>query len=64
VSLVADLLTEFEQEIESLTLIPSEGGRFELIVNDQKVFSKLDLHRHAEPGELVGLIRGIVAKSD
>lgn len=62
-SLVQDLLAEFEAEIESLTLVPSEGGRFELTVNDQLIFSKLNLHRHAEPGEIVGLLRGYLDRS-
>jgi selenoprotein W-related protein len=63
VSLVQDLLAEFEPEIESLTLVPAEGGRFELTVNDQLLFSKLDLHRHAEPGEIAGLLRGYLDRS-
>lgn len=48
-----ELLAKFEPEIDSITLIPSDGGRFEVNVNDRLVFSKLNLHRHAEPGEVV-----------
>jgi selenoprotein W-related protein len=51
------LIKEFEPEIESLTLIPSDGGRFEVNVNGNLIYSKLQTHRHAEPGEVVGLIR-------
>jgi selenoprotein W-related protein len=58
--LAADLIREFEPEIESLTLVPSEGGRFEVSVNGKLVYSKLETHRHAEPGEVAGLIRKMV----
>ena len=44
---------EFEERIDKVTLIPSEGGVFEVSVNGDLVFSKYRLGRHAEPGELV-----------
>jgi selenoprotein W-related protein len=46
-------LFEFEERIDKVTLIPSEGGVFEVSVNGDLVFSKYRLGRHAEPGELV-----------
>jgi len=52
-----DLLSNFEPEIESLALIPSDGGRFEIEVNDHLVYSKMQSRRHAEPGEVVGLVK-------
>ena len=55
--MAAELLKEFELNIESITLVPSDGGRFELTVNDQLLYSKLATHRHAEPGEVAGLVR-------
>ena len=56
-SLAADLLKNFEAEIESLSLVPSDGGRFEVSVNDRLVYSKLETGRHAEAGEVVGLVK-------
>jgi selenoprotein W-related protein len=50
-------LKEFEPEIESITLVPSDGGRFELTVNERLLYSKLETHRHAEPGEVAELVR-------
>jgi selenoprotein W-related protein len=38
-------------------LIPSSGGVFEVKVDGEPIFSKKALRRHAEPGEVVGLIR-------
>jgi selenoprotein W-related protein len=62
VSLADDLLKRFEPEIESLTLIPSEGGRYEVTVNERLVYSKLQTGRHAEPGEVVRLVEDLLHK--
>jgi len=60
VSLAGDLVREFEPEIESLELLPSDGGRFEVRVNGDLVFSKKQLARHAEAGEVAGIVRELV----
>jgi selenoprotein W-related protein len=39
-------------------LIPSSGGRFEVTVDGQLVFSKAAARRHAAAGEVVQLIKG------
>jgi selenoprotein W-related protein len=62
VSLANDLLKNFEPQIESITLIPSDGGRYEISVNDQLIYSKLQTGRHAEPGEVVGLVKKLIMK--
>jgi selenoprotein W-related protein len=54
--LAVDLLKEFEFQIESLTLVPSDGGRFEVSVNGDLIYSKLRTGRHAEPGEVLKLV--------
>ena len=56
-SLADELLREFEHVIDRLTLVPGEGGRFEVSVNGELLYSKLQTHRHAEPGEILGLVR-------
>lgn len=55
--MAAELLEHFEPDIEALTLLPSDGGRFEVLVNGRLLYSKLQNHRHAEPGEVLGLVR-------
>jgi selenoprotein W-related protein len=60
VGLANDLLKSFEPEIESLTLVPSEGGRFEVTVDNQLIYSKLRTGRHAEPGEVIGLVKSLL----
>ena len=59
-SLGTELIKEFEPEIETLTLIPSDGGRFEVLVNDRPIYSKLETKRHAEPGEVRRLVRQLI----
>jgi selenoprotein W-related protein len=48
---------QLESQIESFELIPATGGKFEVTVNDDLIFSKKALGRHAEPGEVYGLVR-------
>jgi selenoprotein W-related protein len=50
-------LKKFEPEIETLTLIPSDGGRFEVTVNGKLLYSKLSTNRHVENGELSKIIQ-------
>jgi selenoprotein W-related protein len=58
--LAKDLLKEFEHVVESVTLMPSDGGRFEVSVNGKLIYSKFESKRHAEPGEVVKLINKMV----
>ncbi len=53
---MADLTRQFERQLESIALLPSDGGRFEVVVDGELVFSKLELGRHAEEGEVVRLV--------
>lgn len=38
-------------------MMPSSGGVFEVTVDGKLVFSKKALNRHAQPGEILELIR-------
>jgi len=57
---VAELLAKYEEKIESIKLIPSGGGRFEVTVNGKLVYSKAETGRHPEPGEIAGLVSKLV----
>jgi|LakMenEpi03Aug12_release.lakeMendotaPanAssembly.Ray.scaffolds.fasta_scaffold57748_1 selenoprotein W-related protein len=48
-------MNNYTPAIETLTLIPSSGGRFEVMANDILVFSKKSIGRHAELGEVARL---------
>jgi predicted Rdx family selenoprotein len=43
--------------IADLTMQPSSKGRFEVMLDDELIFSKAALGRHAKPGEITGLVR-------
>lgn len=55
--MAAELLRIFESDITSIELIPAKGGCFEVIVNQQMIYSKLEIHRHAQPGEIAERIK-------
>jgi len=57
-----ELLKNYEHVIETVTLVPSDGGKFEVTVNGDLLYSKLQTHRHAEPGEVLGLVRKLVGE--
>jgi hypothetical protein len=40
-----------------VTLIPSRGGRFEVLRDGVPVFEKSKLDRHARPGEILALLK-------
>ena len=35
-------MTRFKQKLTTLTLVPHEGGRFEVSINGKQVYSKLE----------------------
>lgn len=51
------ILGEFEHQTESLKLIPSRGGVFEVVVDGDLVYSKKATGRHAEYEEVAAEIR-------
>lgn len=54
---MTELLKTYEADIASVTLVPSEGGRFEVTVNGKLLYSKLKTGRHVEEGEVSELVR-------
>ena len=57
-----ELLKYYEHVIETVTLVPSDDGKFEVSVNGDLLFSKKKLARHAEPGEVLGLVKKLVGE--
>jgi len=58
--LTAELLKAFETQIESITLTPSNGGVFEVIVDSKSIFSKKALGRYAQAGEITRLFKNFL----
>jgi len=61
--LATALLKDFEMEIGKFSLVPSDGGKFEVIINGDLIFSKLQGGRHANPGEVNQLIRKYIEEN-
>lgn len=59
---MAELLKNFEPEIARITLIPADGGAFEVMVNDKLVFSKLQSGRHTDPAEVSALVEQLTLR--
>lgn len=51
------LLKEFSYQVESWTLLPSDGGRYEVVINGDLVYSKLKTGRHTDSDEIRQLIQ-------
>jgi selenoprotein W-related protein len=54
--LAAEIIDEFGDDLESVTLQRSDAGRFEVDVDGRSVYSKLASGRHANPGEVIANI--------
>ena len=46
------MLKEYKQNIAQLVVIPSDGGRFEVTIDDNLVYSKLKEGRFPEEDEI------------
>jgi len=59
VSLFNELMQDkaIEAQMETIQIIPSSGGRFEITVNGDLVYSKLSTGRHANSGEVHQLVK-------
>jgi selenoprotein W-related protein len=61
--MVDQLLGEFEFDIDRITLIPSTGGVYEVMVGDTLVYSKKATGRHAEYQEVADPVRQLIGKT-
>ena len=55
-----DILRNYQHVIKTFTFITGTKGAFELEVNEQLLYSKNSLGRHAEPGEILALFKELV----
>ena len=55
--LAQELLTTFEGDLKSVSLVPGTGGIFEVHLNDNLLFSRQQAERFPESKELKQLIR-------
>ena len=50
------LLVAYKKDIAAFSLVPSDRGKFELSLNGELVFSKLQEGRFPNPGEIAALL--------
>jgi len=62
VSAAKDLLNNYQHVIESLTIRGGGKGIFDVTVDDRVIFSKKELDRHAEAGEILELFTAQFAR--
>jgi selenoprotein W-related protein len=48
---MGELLARFETQLASLTVVPSDGGRFEASLDGELIYSKLATRRHDQVEE-------------
>ncbi len=51
------ILTEFQDHVAALELVPGSGGAFEIHIDDDLVFSKKQQRRFPEDEEILGPLR-------
>lgn len=59
-SAISDLLTNYQHVISDLTVITGDKGVFDVVVDDDTLYSKAETGRHAEPGEVLKLFSELV----
>lgn len=59
---VGDLLHDYQHVIERLELVTGKSGVFLVEVDGEVLFSKQDLGRHAEPGEVLALFGDLIGR--
>jgi predicted Rdx family selenoprotein len=57
VSAAHDLLRDYQHVIAELRLVTGSKGIFDVIVDDEVLYSKHSTGRHAKPGEILELFR-------
>ena len=56
-----EILSTFESEVDELSLLPGTGGIFEIIANDQLIWSRKDMDRFPDITELKQRVRDVIA---
>ena len=57
---MVELIKNHEFKLNAITLIPSDGGAFEVKVDDKLIYSKLASGRHLEDGELDHVLQDLL----
>lgn len=61
ISVMQELFTTFEEELDEISLKQGTGGIFDIYANDKLIFSRKEMGRFPEITELKQLVRDHVA---
>ena len=56
-SAINDLLSSYQHVISETRLLHGSSGIFDVAVDGEMLYSKFDMGRHANPGEVLNLFR-------
>tara|TARA_B100001142_G_C14149310_1_gene583869 strand:- start:683 stop:871 length:189 start_codon:yes stop_codon:yes gene_type:complete len=62
VSTVQELLTNYQQVLEDVRLIPGGSGIFDVTVDGELIYSKHENGRHIKSGEIIDLFKKFTEK--
>lgn len=51
-----ELLPHFKQDITEMNLVPSDGGKFEVFVDGEQIYSKIETGEFPNPRDIVKAI--------
>lgn len=51
-----DVLPHFKTDIAEMNLVPSDGGRFEIFVDGEQIYSKVETGEFPNPRDIVKAI--------
>ena len=54
------ILSELKRDVKNLKLIPSKGGCFEVWVNNDRIYSKLDTGEFPDDDQIVEVVKSRV----
>lgn len=57
------ILTDLKRDVASMKLIPSKGGCFEVWVDEERIYSKLDTGEFPDEQEILALVQARAAAS-
>jgi predicted Rdx family selenoprotein len=52
-----DIMHDYQHVISELTLMTGSAGVFDVVIDGETIYSKHVTGRHAEPGEVLALLR-------
>ncbi|MAT63468.1 MAG: hypothetical protein CL881_06670 [Dehalococcoidia bacterium] len=61
-STVQELLTNYQQVLEDVRLIPGGSGIFDVTVDGELIYSKHENGRHIKSGEIIDLFKKFTEK--